>query len=193
VIVGAGSRLQVRFHVTGAPGEVVGVVARSGRGALLAAGSTGGRTSGGVSLPTSRLAAGHYDVVLRDTATGRTLTTSPIWVYDRGTRSRMTTDTRTYRAGARVNVSWDRAPGEHLDWIGLYRCGQTCDDPGSYLAYRYTHTLIEGSLSFSATAAPGEQAPPWPLPPGQYVARLLVDDSYRVVAQTPRFRVLPAG
>ena len=27
------------------------------------------------------------------------------------------------------------------------------------------------------------------VPPGQYVARLLVDDSYRVVAETPRFRV----
>ena len=63
--------------------------------------------------------------------------------------------------------------------------------PGSYLAYRYTRTRIEGSLTLSDAVAPGEGAPPWPLPPGQYVARLLVDDSYRVVAQTPRFTVLP--
>jgi hypothetical protein len=90
-------------------------------------------------------------------------------------------------------VSWDRAPGEHLDWIGLYRCRRTCDDPGGYLAYRYTHTRIEGALSFTDSADPGEQAPEWPLPPGQYVARLLVDDSYHVVGETPRFRVLPAG
>jgi hypothetical protein len=89
-----------------------------------------------------------------------------------------------------VTVSWDRAPGQHLDWVGLYRCRRTCDEPGSYLAYRYTRTRIEGSLAFSDAVAPGEGAPPWPLPPGQYVARLLVDDSYRVVALTTRFRVV---
>ena len=171
--------------------EVVAVVARSGTGEEpLAARSTGGRTSGEVSLPTSRLPAGRYDVVLRDTATGATLARSPIWVYQRGTGARMTTDARTYRAGRPVRVSWTGAPGEHLDWVGLYRCRRTCDDPGGYLAYRYTRTRIEGSLALTDTVAPGEAAPPWPLPPGQYVARLLVDDSYRVVAQTPRFTVV---
>src|SRR5262249_52405195 len=83
VLVGDGSRLRVRFHATGAPGEVVGVTRSSG-GTLLADGSTDGRTSGSVSLPTSRLRPGHYDVVLRDTTTGKTLAWSPIWVYERG-------------------------------------------------------------------------------------------------------------
>ena len=192
VIVGDGSRLRVRFHGTGGADEAVAVVARSGAdGQPAVARSTGGRTSGGMSLPTSRLSAGHYDVVLRDVTTGETLARSPIWVYERGTRARMTTSADTYRPGERVTVSWDRAPGQHLDWIGLYRCARTCDEPGSYLAYRYTRTRIEGSLTLSDDVAPGEGAPPWPLPPGQYVARLLVDDSYRVVAQTPRFTVLP--
>ena len=103
----------------------------------------------------------------------------------------MKTDADIYHPGEGIRVSWNRAPGQHLDWIGLYRCRRTCDEPGSYLAYRYTHTRIEGSLTFSAAVAPGEGAPPWPLPPGEYVARLLVDDSYRVISQTPRFRVLP--
>ena len=191
VIVGAGRRLHVRFHGTGGAGEVVAVVPGSGAdGRLLAVGSTGGRTSGDVALSTSRLRAGRYDVVLRDTGTGADLARSPIWVYGRGTRVRMTTDARRYRAGASVTVSWTRAPGEHLDWVGLYRCRRRCDEPGSYLAYRYTRTRIEGSLVLSDTVAPGEGAPPWPLPPGQYVARLLVDDSYRVIGETPRFRVL---
>ena len=192
VIVGAGSRLRVRFHGTGGAGEVVALVTRSGAdGQPVVARSTGGRTSGGVSLPTSRLSAGRYRVVLRDTTTGETSAQSPIWVYERDTRARMTTNAEVYRPGQRVTVSWDRAPGQHLDWIGLYRCHRTCDVPGSYLAYRYTRTRIEGSLTLSDAVAPGEGAPPWPLPPGQYVARLLVDDSYRVVAQTPRFTVLP--
>ena len=190
VIVGGGSRLRVRFHGTGAVGEVVAVAGGPRSGGPLPEKSTGGRTSGAVSLSTSRLSAGRYDVVLRDSTSGGILARSPIWVYERGTRARMTASADTYRPGEPVTVSWDRAPGQHLDWIGLYRCLRTCDEPGSYLAYRYTRTRIEGSLTFSETALPGEGAPPWPLPPGQYVARLLVDDSYRVVAQTPRFRVL---
>ena len=191
VLVGPGSRLPVRFHGPGTSnGEVVAIVARAGAGGKpLVAGFTRGRTSGGISLPTSRLRAGRYDVVLLD-STGTTLARSPIWAYERGAGTRMSTDSRAYRPGQRVRVSWAGAPGEHLDWVGLYRCRRTCDEPGSYLAYRYTRTRIEGALAFTDIVAPGEVAPPWPLPPGQYVARLLVDDSYRVVAQTPRFRVL---
>jgi endonuclease/exonuclease/phosphatase family metal-dependent hydrolase len=192
VIVGEGSRLRVRFHATGSGDEVVALQARTGADRQpLVVRSTRGRTSGGVSLPNSRIPAGRYDVVLRDATTGVTLARSPIWVYETGTRSRMTTDAGSYRPGQPVTVSWDRAPGQHLDWIGLYRCLRTCDEPGSYLAYRYTRTRIEGSLTLSDVVAPGEEAPPWPLPPGQYIARLLVDDSYRVVGETPRFTVLP--
>jgi endonuclease/exonuclease/phosphatase family metal-dependent hydrolase len=190
VTVGAGSRLRVRFHARGGSGEVVAIVARSGTGRRpLSTRSTGGRTSGAVWLRTSALTRGRYDVVLRNIATGRTLARSPIWAYERGAPARITTDARRYRAGQDVTVSWDGAPGQHLDWVGLYRCRRTCDQPGSYLAYRYTRTRIAGSLVFNDAAEPGEGAPPWPLPPGQYVARLLVDDSYLVVAQTPRFRV----
>ncbi len=192
VIVGDGSRLRVRFNGPGGASEVVAVVGGRHGADQLPEVSTGGRTTGAVSLPTSSLAAGRYDVVLRDTATGATLARAPIWVYERGTRARMTTDADTYRPGQPVTVSWDRAPGQHFDWIGLYQCTRTCDVPGSYLSYRYTRTRIEGSLTLSDAVAPGEGAPPWPLPPGQYVARLLVDDSYRVIAQTPRFRVLPS-
>ena len=108
-----------------------------------------------MSLPTARLAAGRYDVVLRDAATGATLARSPIWVYERGSRATMSTDARTYRPGERIRVSWHGAPGEHLDWIGLYRCRRTCDDPGGYLAYRYTHTRIEGSLVLGRHRGPG--------------------------------------
>ncbi len=190
VLVGDGSRLHVRFHASGGTDEVVAIVARSGAdGKLLAARSTRARTSGGVLLPTARLRAGRYDVVLRNTASGADLARSPIWVYGRDSRSRMTTNADSYRPGEPITVSWDRAPGEHLDWIGLYRCRRTCDEPGAYLSYRYTRTRIKGSLVLSDVVAPGEAAPPWPLPPGQYVARLLVDDSYRVIGRTPRFSV----
>jgi hypothetical protein len=191
VFTGAGSTLRVRFHARDGKGDTVAIVTRgsAGRGVLVAA-PTGGRTSGSVTLSTSRLRPGRYDVVLRRSDADKVLAKSPIWVYDRGTPARMTTDAATYRPGEPVTVSWDAAPGQHLDWVGLYRCRRTCDPAGSYLAYRYTGTRIAGSLVLSDVVKPGEGAPEWPLPPGEYVARLLVDDSYVVVAQTPRFRVL---
>jgi len=191
VLVGKGSRLKVRFHAAGTTTETVAIVPRGRTGRPLVARSTGGLTSGRVTLPTARLAQGRYLVVLRDTATGKTLARSPIWVYPRSSRAHVTTDARTYRAGQPIVVSWDRAPGQHLDWVALYRCPSSCEGPGSYLAYRYTGTRIEGSLRFSAKQLPGEMAPEWPLPPGQYVARLFADDGYRITGQSPRFRVLP--
>ncbi|HRI95130.1 MAG TPA: endonuclease/exonuclease/phosphatase family protein, partial [Nocardioides sp.] len=158
VMVGDGSSLRVRFHAPLAAGQTVAVT-RPGADAPLTARSIGDRTSGQVSLPTARLSPGRYDVVLR-TETGDTLARAPIWVYARGTHASLTTDAKTYHPGQRIKVSWDGAPGNHLDWIGLYRCERTCDDPGGYLAYRYTHTRIVGSLGLDADAAPGEGAPP---------------------------------
>ena len=37
----------------------------------------------------------------------------------------------------------------------------------------------------------GEGSVSWPLPPGQYVARLLTDDSYHSLGRSPRFRIVP--
>ncbi len=99
-------------------------------------------------------------------------------------------DRRTYRVGSPVQVSWTRAPGNNLDWIGLYRCHRTCGGPGSYLVYRYTRTAIEGRVTFGRRVYLGEGSVSWPLPPGQYVARLLVDDSYHSRGISPRFRIV---
>ncbi len=177
----AGDALRVRFHGSG-------TVAITSGDEVLVRRSTSGRTSGALVVPTSALAPGRYDVELRS---GGTTARSPIWVYERGTPARLRTDAASYAPGEPIRVSWTGAPGEHLDWIGLYRCERSCDDPGGYLAYRYTATRIEGSLVLSDEVLPGEVAPQWPLPPGEYVARLLVDDSYRVAAQSARFRVTP--
>lgn len=168
-----GDRLRVRAHGSGRVAIVQGdrllVSRRSGP------------------LPTSSLEPGRYDVVLR--SGGTTLARSPIWVYERGSPTRLRTDAAAYGPGEAIRVSWTAAPGDHLDWIGLYRCARSCDDPGGYLAYRYTATRIEGSLVLADEVLPGEVAPQWPLPPGEYVVRLLVDDSYRVAAESARFRV----
>ena len=63
--------------------------------------------------------------------------------------------------------------------------------PGATWRYRYTRTRIEGSLALGDAVAPGEGAPTLAAARRASTSpRLLVDDSYRVAAQTPRFRVL---
>jgi hypothetical protein len=91
--------------------------------------------------------------------------------------------------GQRVKVSWTRAAGENLDWIGLFRCHRRCGGPGAYLVYRYTRAETEGTVRFSGHDYLGEGTVPWPLPPGHYVARLLVDDSYHTLGVSPRFTI----
>ena len=44
-------------------------------------------------------------------------------------------------------------------------------------------------MRFGADAWLGEGVAGWPLPPGRYVARLLVDDSYHAIGKSNRFTI----
>jgi hypothetical protein len=182
--------LPVRFHARGRPHETVSLLRRGGSGTRLRAVSTHHRRDGRLTLRTEGLRPGRYDVVLHDGVGDRTLATAPIWVYRRGSHAQLTTERHRYRVGAPIQVSWTRAPGENLDWVGLFRCHHTCGGPGSYVDYRYTRTAVEGAVAFRAGAFLGQGPTSWPLTPGRYVARLLVDDSYRAIGISPRFTVV---
>ncbi|HEX3931685.1 MAG TPA: endonuclease/exonuclease/phosphatase family protein [Nocardioides sp.] len=184
-----GSRgLHVRFHAHGLPGEVVGLL-RPGSHRLLRQANARGRQNGVVDLRTTGLRPGRYAVALRDSATGRIEARAPVWVYRPGSRSHVWTDRRSYRYGAPVRIHWTRAPGNNLDWIGLFPCHRRCGGVSTYLDYLYTHTDVVGSVTFRRGAYLGEGEKPWPLPPGQYVARLLLDDGYHSVGTSARFRI----
>jgi endonuclease/exonuclease/phosphatase family metal-dependent hydrolase len=180
-------RLAVRFHSRGDAGEVVAFQRRAGA-PLLSARSTGNRPDGVVRLSKSGLAPGRYDVVLaRD---GRVLSRTGVWLYARGAGPTLRTDRSTYAVGDDIRVRWTGAPGTQLDWIGLMRCAEVCPGPGSYLAYRYTRTRIEGSVRFGADTYLGEGSASWPLPPGRYIARLMDDDSYHAIGKSQVFTVV---
>ena len=179
--------LTVRFHSLGNAGEVVAFQRRPGA-PLLSARSTGSRPDGVVRLSKAHLAPGRYDVVLaRD---GEVLSRAAVWLYPRGAGPTLRTNRTTYAVGDPVRVSWTGAPGTQLDWIGLMRCAEVCPGPGSYLAYRYTQTRIEGSVVFSDTTYLGEGSTSWPLPPGRYIARLMDDDSYHAIGKSRIFTVV---
>lgn len=54
-----------------------------------------------------------------------------------------------------------------------------------YLTYGYIDARSSGSMLLDADTVDAE----WPVPPGRYVARLLVDDGYETLAETARFTI----
>ncbi len=188
VVLGHGP-LRVRFHARGLPGEVIGL-RRVGRPHQLTRQvNARGRRNAVVQVRTSHLRPGHYRVVLRDDATGKTEASAPIWVYRPHRPARITTDRRVYRAGSAIRVSWTRAPGNNLDWVSLFPCHARCAGPGGYTIYRYTRTMVEGSLTLGRQNYLGYGSVR-SLPPGQYVARVLTDDGYHSIGTSPRFRIV---
>jgi endonuclease/exonuclease/phosphatase family metal-dependent hydrolase len=188
VVIG-GSPLRVRFHGEGLAHEVVAIVPRGKTSPLLSTASTDRRTDGVVRLDTSRLRPGRYDLLLVPKGSGAWDARTPVWLYAAGDRPRLRTDRAAYAVGDSIRVRFTGAPGNQLDWVGLFRCFRICRGPGWYLMYRYTHTHIEGSVVFGRSTYLGEGVLPWPLPPGRYIARLLVDDSYHAVGKSNRFTI----
>ncbi len=78
-------------------------------------------------------------------------------------------------------MSWRNAPGNKLDWIGVYP--DAGDDPSlySYAGFVYTGARPDGSLTLT-------KADIGTLAPGNYRATLMLDDGYTILAESP-FRV----
>jgi hypothetical protein len=185
-----GPALRVRFHAAGRSHEVVTLQRRGQHGSPVQSVALGGRADGVVHLRTRHLRPGRYDVVLRAAPHGAAEATAPVWVYRPGTHGRLRTDRHRYHVGEAIHVHFTRAPGNNLDWVGIFPCHRRCGGPGTYLMYRYTQTDVVGSVRFSRHDCLGEATIPWPLPPGTYVARLLLDDGYHAAGTSPRFRVV---
>ena len=187
-----GQTLRVRFH----GGASVALV----RGSTTATSkSTGGAADGTLSFATTNLAPGAYQAVLRN-ASGQALSRSPFWLYARGAVTTVSTNKSTYKVGEPITVSWTKAPGMKFDWLGVYTSGENADNPhastcsagtcgnGHYLLYGYTRNTIEGSTTFGPASQIGYTS--WPLNTGNYEIRLLVDDGYRSVASSPKFKIV---
>jgi hypothetical protein len=79
--------------------------------------------------------------------------------------------------------------------IGLFKAtdkplptdGTIAADAYDYLYYEYTNTEVEGEGAFTRASQVG--AGTWPLPPGRYELRLLLDDGYVATVKSPPFTV----
>jgi Endonuclease/Exonuclease/phosphatase family len=191
-----GDQVRVDYQLASGAGhgrQQVGLVRRSSSGAMTwARVASPGPAFGHVTFATRTLPAGAYDVVLADRGGTRVLTTEPVYVYRPSDHPTVTMSSSSYRVGQRIGVSWTEAPGNGLDWIGLFPCRANghCGDNSTYLLYQYTGTRIEGSLSIGKERGGFEgSSAPWPLPPGRYVARLLIDDSYVSIGESAQFTI----
>lgn len=197
--VEAGGDLGVRFH--GTADRVALVAAGNGPGAAVASQPTGGAGDGTLAFGTGGLAPGAYEALLVD-ASDAVLARIPFWVVAAGAKPQVWTSKSTYAVGEPIEVSWKGAYGLRFDWFGVYSPGANDGSPSAtgcavwtcgnqrYLLYEYLHAEIEGTTAFDRDSFPGWAS--WPLQPGSYEIRLLLDDGYRSVASSARFRIVRA-
>jgi hypothetical protein len=144
--------------------------------------------------PLGSLRPGPYEAVLMS-PDATILARTPVWLYAQGASTTVTAAKSTIAPGEPVTVHFGNAPGNRWDWIGLFKAtdkdvatdGSIPDDSGNYLLYVYTGTEIEGDATFSKDAFTGSGK--WPLPPGRYEARVMVDDGYQTIARSAPFEI----
>jgi len=78
-----------------------------------------------------------------------------------------------------VSVSFEGAPGNEYDWIGVYK---TDADNFDFYTYAYLYGEKEGTIELYM-----------PEEPGQYQLRMFVDDTYTVIAESEIFEVIAAS
>lgn len=139
--------------------------------------------TGNVTVPTAGLPPGPWRVTLLG-ADGRTVSRNAFWLLETGAKPAVAIAAATLREGEPVPLSWRNAPGNRLDWIAVFDA-----DAGAasqrYVAYTYVGAQSAGTLALDARTARGG----WPLPPGRYVARLLADDGFGLLAESAPFVV----
>jgi hypothetical protein len=189
-----GDEVSVRYHAK--PGETV--VIRPPSGSKIDATDPEDQSSDGVygQSTDENTPPGEYDVELVDSS-GEAVTSTTFFLYPPGTEASITTSKKVYKVGEPIEVSWADAPGMKWDWMSVFPAGSGLDNPhgadcgagycgnGNYSAYEYTHTSIEGS-----TTIRNSSAGPWPLEPGRYDVRLLVDDGYTRAAVSAPFEIV---
>ncbi len=140
-------------------------------------------------------------IMKRYDAAGNALARTPFWLYEEGAVTTVTTSKRVYEFGEPIVVTWTNAPGLFADWVGLYRGVYSTESPTQSVSYagwgagnlaykmwEYTHASIEGTIALCETSPGADEN--WPLQPGSYEIRYLLDDQYRCVASSARFQVV---
>ena len=172
----AGQTLTIRYTTTsGGAGRRIGILPAHGRRPIVTLPIEQATDHLAAFFGTGVLGPGSYRAALLD-GRGRIEATSPFWVLARGARPRIAATKRSFAAGEPIRLRWRNAPGNKLDWVGIYRAGPL--DVYDYLGFSYLGALPHGRVGFSAGDLYVR------LKPGRYVAGLFMDDGYSLLART---------
>jgi hypothetical protein len=130
---------------------------------------------GTVRFDTASLRPGEYQAILRHRH-GVAIARMAFWVEAPNAVPEISTGRASYRRGDPIAVSWNDAPGERNDWLGVFRRGGV---PGvaSYLGWTYIGAQIAGETTLDSKIS----GVGWPLPAGKYTVYLMKDDGYGVL------------
>lgn len=180
-VVTQGDRVTIRYALAGAgAGREVGVIPRwgdgiTGGGAVETVPIFDGADHIAPMLGTGTLSPGAYRAALL-APDGQVLASSPFWVEAPDATPTIEVTGSAFAPGEPIGVRWSNAPANKLDYVGIYEAG----DPSlyNYLGFLYTGARPEGELEFTR----GDTGK---LAPGQYVANLMLDDGYTILASAP--------
>jgi endonuclease/exonuclease/phosphatase family metal-dependent hydrolase len=175
-----GDKVTIRYTTTrGGSGRRIGILPPRGDRPLVTLPIEDASDHLAAFFGTAALRPGAYRAALLD-GRGRPQATSRFWVLGRGARPSIRSSKRVYAPGEPLRFSWRNAPGNRLDWVGVFPAGPL--DVYGYLGFSYLGALPQGRV----TMAPADLYSR--LRPGRYVAGLFLDDGYALLARTT-FRV----
>lgn len=140
------------------------------------------KETGRLQVPDNFLEPGHYQVVLQDRDRAE-ISRNDFWIVAPGAKPTITVPRARFASGEPLPISWRDGPGQRYDWIGIYEA--TATDERSHVTWAYINSRSSGEMELSAANARDG----WPLAPGRYVARLLLDDGYGLLAESEPFTV----
>jgi endonuclease/exonuclease/phosphatase family metal-dependent hydrolase len=113
------------------------------------------------------------------------------WVLPKGVAPTVEVAGTDNGATADIMVHWANAPGNRNDYVALYAAAST--DLVAMLAWTYVDARPEGSLPLRALGPTGGwwlgADGGWSPPSGAYVLRLMKDDGYEALAESPVFEI----
>jgi len=140
--------------------------------------------SGELHFPAGTFSTGRYNVVM--STPGSATLASDFWIVDSNATPTVNASRDVYTVGEAIEIDWRDGPGNRNDYLGIYELGVKSDYDPDYdggLTWLYVDALPEGSILLNETTSEVV----WPLPPGTYVARLMKDDGYDSLAESPPF------
>jgi hypothetical protein len=177
-VMSAGDNFIVRFTLAGAEDARIAIVPRGGKpekDTVVSVPTGDGSDRPSIRIGSSMLRPGAYVAMLLDPE-GKERARTPFWVMARDALPELRLSKARYKAGEPISVSWLNAPGNRLDWLGIYKAGDP--DLYNYAGYVYTGATVEGKTVIDEAALGG------PLAPGDYELRLMRDDAYVLLAKT---------